>query len=64
MISRRHVLVTAAALPLATPSLAAPKSERVMRLIPQSELNSIDPAWIPAANVRTHSRRIGTANEC
>jgi peptide/nickel transport system substrate-binding protein len=25
-----------------------------MRFVPQSELNSIDPAWIPAANVRTH----------
>jgi peptide/nickel transport system substrate-binding protein len=54
MISRRHVLAAAAALPLAKPSLAAPESDRVMRFIPQSELNSIDPAWIPAANVRTH----------
>ena len=54
MISRRYVLGAAAALPLAAPSLAAPESDRVMRFIPQSELNSIDPAWIPAANVRTH----------
>ena len=54
MISRRHVLAAAATLPLAKPSLAAPESDRVMRFIPQSELNSIDPAWIPAANVRTH----------
>src|SRR5580698_7538684 len=54
MISRRHVLAAAANLPLAKPSLAAPESDRVMRFIPQSELNSIDPAWIPAANVRTH----------
>ena len=54
MISRRHVLGAAAILPLAAPSLAAPESDRVMRFIPQSELNSIDPAWIPAANVRTH----------
>ncbi len=54
MISRRSVLAATAALPLAAPSLAAPESDRVMRFIPQSELNSIDPAWIPAANVRTH----------
>jgi peptide/nickel transport system substrate-binding protein len=54
MISRRHVLAAAVTLPLARPSLAAPESDRVMRFIPQSELNSIDPAWIPAANVRTH----------
>jgi peptide/nickel transport system substrate-binding protein len=54
MISRRYVLGAAATLPLAAPSLAAPESDRVMRFIPQSELNSIDPAWIPAANVRTH----------
>jgi peptide/nickel transport system substrate-binding protein len=54
MISRRNVLAAAATIALAAPSLVAAESTRVMRFIPQSELNSIDPAWIPAANVRTH----------
>jgi peptide/nickel transport system substrate-binding protein len=44
----------AAATGLAAPAIAAPEKQRVFRFIPQSELNSIDPAWIPAANVRTH----------
>jgi peptide/nickel transport system substrate-binding protein len=54
MISRRTVLGAAALAPLAAPRIAAAESARVMKFIPQSELNSIDPAWIPAANVRTH----------
>ena len=54
MITRRNALKGAAMLPLAAPSIAAAESARVMTFVPQSELNSIDPAWIPAANVRTH----------
>jgi peptide/nickel transport system substrate-binding protein len=39
---------------LAAPCLAGAQGRRVMRFIPQRDLNSRDPMWIPAPNVRTH----------
>ena len=39
---------------MAAPRLAAAQGSRVMRFIPQRDLNSRDPMWIPAPNVRTH----------
>ena len=44
----------AAAGSLARPSLARAQSANVLRFIPQADLNSLDPMWIPAINVRTH----------
>jgi peptide/nickel transport system substrate-binding protein len=55
-MKRRHLLglATAASAALAAPRILAAQNTRVMRFIPSSELNSIDPVWIPSGNVRTH----------
>lgn len=53
---RRALLGLAAAAatgPLASPNLARAQGEKVLRFIPQADLNSLDPMWIPAINVRT-----------
>lgn len=54
---RRRTFLTlagTAAGSLAAPNLARAQSSRVLRFIPQADLNSLDPMWIPAINVRTH----------
>ncbi len=60
-MQRRDFLTLAAssAGSLAAPNLARaqgakPRGAKVLKFIPQSDLNSLDPAWIPAINVRTH----------
>src|SRR5260370_3496173 len=54
MLTRRRVLKAVAATPLAAPRLARAEDARVLKFIPITELNTLDPMWIPAANVRTH----------
>ncbi|TCR66582.1 peptide/nickel transport system substrate-binding protein [Bosea sp. BK604] len=43
---------------LASPHVARAAADRVIKFIPQRDLNSKDPMWIPAANVRTHGYMI------
>jgi peptide/nickel transport system substrate-binding protein len=54
---RRNLLglaAGAAATALAAPHIASAQGSKVLRFIPQGDLNSLDPVWIPAINVRTH----------
>ena len=44
----------AAASALTAPHVASAQATNVLKFIPQSDLNSLDPMWIPAPNVRTH----------
>jgi peptide/nickel transport system substrate-binding protein len=53
-MKRRTLLGAAAATALAAPHVASAQAKNVLKFIPQSDLNSLDPMWIPALNVRTH----------
>ena len=50
MISRRHLMLTAAAAPLACPAVGA--GSQTLRIMPQAVLNTIDPVWSSAQIVR------------
>ena len=50
MIKRRTLLTAAAAMPLARPSIA--QQAKVLRVVPQAILNTIDPVWSSAQIVR------------
>ncbi len=50
MIKRRNLLLSAAAAPLARPSIAA--ETKILRVMPQAVLNTIDPVWSSAQVVR------------
>jgi peptide/nickel transport system substrate-binding protein len=54
---RRNLLglaAGAAVSALSAPRIASAQNAKVLRFIPQADLNSLDPVWIPAINVRTH----------
>ena len=54
---RRNLLglvAGAAATALAAPRIASAEANNILHFIPQGDLNSLDPVWIPAINVRTH----------
>ncbi len=44
----------AAVTALAAPHIASAQKQSVLKFVPQGDLNSLDPVWIPAINVRTH----------
>lgn len=50
MLNRRNLLLTAATAPLARPAIAA--EPKVLRVMPQAVLNTIDPVWSSAQIVR------------
>ena len=51
---RRTFLTTAAAIPLASPSLAQPATSRTLKMVPQANLTSLDPIWTTANITRNH----------
>ena len=50
MLSRRNLMLSAAAAPLARPAIGA--EGKVLRIMPQAVLNTIDPVWSSAQIVR------------
>jgi ABC-type transport system substrate-binding protein len=56
MIRRRHLLgaAGAAAFSPSMPSLAQPARQRVMKMVPQANLTSLDPIWTTANITRNH----------
>ena len=56
MIRRRHVMgaAAAAALAPAMPAIAQPARSRVLRMVPQANLTSLDPIWTTANITRNH----------
>ena len=51
---RRRSLLAGAAAALAAPALAQPAGSRVLRVIPQANLTSLDPIWTTAVVTRNH----------
>jgi peptide/nickel transport system substrate-binding protein len=56
MIRRRHLLgaAGAAAFSPSMPSLAQPAGQRLMKMVPQANLTSLDPIWTTANITRNH----------
>ncbi len=52
---RRRSLLAAAAATLAAPRIAAAQGSRVLRVIPQANLTSLDPIWTTAVVTRNHA---------
>ena len=59
MLTRRTVLATAAAMPVAgglsAPALAQSPGSRVLSFVPQAALTSLDPVWTSATVTRNHA---------
>lgn len=57
-LSRRALLRTSAAAPLAAPAIVQAQAARVLRFIPHADLASLDPVWTTADITRNHGNMI------
>ncbi len=57
-MKRRHLFAGAAAAALARPALAQPTQNRVLKMVPQANLTSLDPIWTTANITRNHGHMV------
>jgi peptide/nickel transport system substrate-binding protein len=54
----RRAFLAASAAALATPAIAQPTAQRVLRFVPQANLTALDPIWTTAAVTQNHAYNV------